>query len=183
MNVMIGNTSSAWGVVSRFFHWAAAALILYLIIHGFWMTELAARSERFGHYQTHASVGYGLIACMLLRLLWRWANAVPGLPAATPRWERTAAHAGHWGLYLLTLASSFSGWALAGTMRRPLDSFFGLFNVPALVSGAGRRMHDTLEGVHAALSWTLALLVLVHIASAVYHSSWKKDNVMQRMLR
>jgi cytochrome b561 len=180
---MIRNTSSTWGAVSRLFHWAAAALVLYLIVHGFWMTEFAAREGRFGNYQTHASVGYGLIAFMLLRLLWRWGNTVPELPAATARWERIAAHAGHWGLYLLTLASALSGWALAGTMRRPLDSFFGLFNVPALVSGGSRGLHDMLEETHAILSWTLALLVLVHIASAIYHWRWKKDDVMQRMLR
>jgi len=142
---MLRNTSSTWGAVSKSFHWLAAALVLYLVVHGFWMTEFAARSEHFGHYQTHASVGYGLIAFMLLRLLWRW--------------------------------------ALAGTMRRPLDSIFGLFNMPALVSGGSRGLHDMLEQTHAVLSWTLALLVLVHIASAIYHWRWKKDDVMQRMLR
>jgi cytochrome b561 len=180
---MIRNSSIGWGLVSRLFHWCAAALVLYLVTHGFWMTEFAARSERFGHYQTHASVGYGLIAFMLLRLLWRWTNEVPVLPAATPRWERAAAHAAHWGLYLLTLAAALSGWALAGTFRRPLDSFFGIFNVPALVSGGGRNLHDVLEETHAVLSWALAVLVLVHIASAVYHWRWRKDDVMQRMLR
>lgn len=180
---MIRNSASRWGVISRMFHWLGAALVFALILHGFWMTQLAARSERFGHYQMHASIGYALIAFLLLRLLWRWTNAVPELPAATRRWERIAAHAGHWGLYLLTLAASLSGWALAGTMRRPLDSIFGLFKVPALVSDASRGMHEVLEETHAALSWTLALLVLVHIASAVYHWRWKRDDVMQRMLR
>jgi len=51
------------------------------------------------------------------------------------------------------------------------------------VSGASRGLHDAMEKTHAALSWTLALLVLVHIASAIYHWRWKKDDVMQRMLR
>lgn len=180
---MIRNTSSTWGAVSRLFHWSAGALVLVLVVHGFWMTEFAAREGRFGHYQAHASVGYGLMALMLLRLLWRWANEVPALPAPTPRWERIAAHAGHWGLYLLTLAAALSGWALAGTLRQPLDSFFGWFTVPPLVSGASRSLHKALEETHEFLAWTLALLVLVHVASAVYHWRWKKDDVMQRMLR
>jgi cytochrome b561 len=58
---------------------------------------------------------------------------VPALPVDAPRWEHAAAHAGHWGLYVLMLASAASGWALAGTFRRPLDSFFGWFRVPPLV--------------------------------------------------
>ena len=32
------------------------------------------------------------------------------------------------------------------------------------------------------LSWTLALLIAVHVASAFYHLLLKKDGVMRRML-
>jgi cytochrome b561 len=178
---MIRNTQASWGAAARFFHWAGAALILYLLIHGFWMTSFAAREALVGHYATHAAVGYLLLAFMLLRLLWRWLNEVPALAADAPRWERIAAHAGHWGLYLLTLAASVSGWALAGTFSRPLDSVFGIFSVQAIV--ANRTLHRTLEETHEVLAWTLALLVVVHIASAIWHWGWKKDDVMQRMLR
>jgi cytochrome b561 len=145
------------------------------------MVTFPPRELRFGHYETHAAVGYLLIAFTLARLAWRWTHAVPALPAGAPRWERIAAHAGHWGLYVLMLASAFSGWALAGTFRRPLDSVFGWFRVPALVSG--NSLHGAMEQAHVLLSWALGLLVVVHIASALYHLLWKKDDVMQRMLR
>ena len=170
-----------WGATSKLFHWVGAALIFYLLIHGFWMVTFPAREVRFGHYETHAAVGYLLIALTLLRLVWRWTHAVPALPADAPRWERALAHAGHWALYVLMLASALSGWALAGTFRRPLDSFFGWSRVPALV--ADNSLHDALEQAHALLSWALALVVVVHIASAFYHLLWRKDDVMQRMLR
>ena len=176
------NDAARWGAVSRYFHWAAAALVLYLLIHGWWMTEFAPRASRFGHYEAHASVGYGLLAFMVLRMLWRWANTVPAQPAGTPAWERAAVHAGHWGLYLLTLASALSGWALAGTFRRPLASFFGLFTIPPLVASSARALHDQLEAAHSWLSWALALVVILHVASALWHWLWKKDDVMQRML-
>jgi cytochrome b561 len=39
-----------------------------------------------------------------------------------------------------------------------------------------------LEQSHTLLSWALALVVVVHIASAFYHLAWRKDGVMQRML-
>ena len=180
---MIGNTQLAWGGISRFFHWAGAALILYLLIHGFWMTEFAARDARFGHYATHAAAGYGLIAFTLLRLLWRWLNVVPSMPEGAPRWERAGAAAGHWALYVLMLAAALSGWALAGTFQRSLDSFFGLFTVPALVSSRDRALHQSLEHWHEWLAWALALLLAVHIASALWHWLYRKDDVMQRMLR
>jgi cytochrome b561 len=78
------------------------------------------------------------------------------------------------------LGSAFSGWALAGTFGRPLDSVFGGFRVPALVSN--RQLHGPLENAHVWLSWALALLVLAHIAAAFYHRLWRRDDVMQRML-
>ena len=171
----------SWTRTSKAFHWLGAALIFYLLIHGFWMVSFPPRELRFGHYETHAAVGYLLIALTLGRLAWRWTHAVPALPAGSARWERVAAHAGHWGLYLLMLASAVSGWALAGTFRRPLDSFFGWFRIPPLVTN--KSLHGTLERAHVILSWALAALVAVHIASAFYHLLWKKDDVMQRMLR
>lgn len=170
----------AWTRTARLFHWAGAALIAYLLIHGFWMVGLP-RELRFAHYETHAAVGYLFIGFTLARVVWRWTHAVPPLPADAPRWERIAGHAGHWGLYVLMLAAAVSGWALAGTFGRPLDSVFGWFRVPALL--AERSLHGRMEQAHVWLSWALAFLVAVHIASAFYHLLWRKDDVMQRMLR
>jgi cytochrome b561 len=172
-----------WGAGARLLHWSAAALIFALLAHGWWMTEFAPRASRLGHYGTHASLGYALIALMLVRLVWRWAHDVPDLPAAMPRWERQAAHAAHWGLYVLSFGAALSGWALAGTLRQPLDSFFGWFSVPSLVPAGSRALHEALEETHEVAVWTLAFMVAAHIASAVYHWLWRKDEVMQRMLR
>ena len=155
----------SWSRTSKAFHWAGAAFIFYLLIHGFWMVGLP-RELRFSLYETHAAAGYLFIALTLARLVWRWTHEVPPQPAGAARWEKLAAHAGHWALYALMLAAALSGWALAGTFKRPLDSVFGAFRVPAIV----------------ALSYALALLLVVHLASAFYHYWWKKDDVMQRMV-
>ena len=176
----IRNTPIRWGVVARFFHWVGALAILWLLIDGYYMTHFTPRPERFAKYSTHAAIGYIIIAFTLARLLWRQANTTPELAEGTARWEKLAARAGHWGLYLLVFAAAFTGWALAGTMRRPVLSFFGLFDVPALV--ANRQFHDLLEDTHRVLAWTLAALVVVHVASALWHRFWRKDDVMQRML-
>jgi len=169
-----------WGTTSKLFHWLGAALILYLLIHGFWMVGLP-REVRFGDYETHAAVGYLFIAFTLARLVWRWTHAVPPLPADAPRWERLAGQAGHWGLYLLMLASAASGWALAGTFGRPLDSVFGWLRVPTIISD--RSLHGPMEQAHVWLSYALAFLVAAHVAAALYHLLWRKDDVMQRMMR
>lgn len=169
----------SWSPTSKLLHWAGAALIFFLLIHGFWMTGLA-REARFAQYEMHAAVGYLFIAFTLARLVWRWTHEVPPQPAGAARWEVVAAHAGHWGLYLLMLASALSGWALAGTFKRPLDSVFGWFRVPPIVQDAS--LHGAMEQGHVVLSYALALLVAVHVAGAFYHHLWKKDEVMRRMV-
>ena len=139
---------STWGKVSKAFHWLGAAFIFYLLIHGFWMVGLP-RELRFAHYETHAAAGYLFIALTLARLVWRWTHEVPAQPAGAARWEKVAAHLGHWALYALMLAAALSGWALAGTFKRPLDSVFGVFRVPAIVRDAS--LHGAMEQAHVAL--------------------------------
>ena len=40
-----------------------------------------------------------------------------------------------------------------------------------------------MEDAHVWLSYVLALLVAAHVAAAFYHWLWRRDDVMQRMLR
>jgi len=176
---MLNNTTAGWGLLSRLFHWVCAAVILFLLAHGAWMTEFAPRESRLLHYATHAEWGYALLCLMVLRLLWRWASVVPALPAESKPWERMAAHISHWGLYALILAAALSGWALAGTGRRPFDMMFGL-QIPALATD--RSLHRPLEEAHEVLAWTLAALVVIHVIGAFYHLIVKKDSIMRRML-
>jgi cytochrome b561 len=177
----IGDTVTTWGPVSRVLHWLAAALVLVLILHGFWMTGFAPRGAHFPHYAWHASLGYALIALMFVWLFWRLGNTVPRLPAA-PAWEQAAMSAGHWLLYAMVFAAAFSGWALAGTAHKPLDSVFGILRLPPIVN-PDPSLHSTLGSWHSIAAWTLAALVALHIAVVVWHWIVRKDGVMQRMFR
>jgi cytochrome b561 len=177
------NTQTNWDALSRLFHWLGAALIAVLLAHGWWMKTILDRPIRLDHYSWHVSIGYAVLALLIMRLLWRWRNARPAPPAQSLRWERWAAAGGHIGLYLLMLAMTFTGWALAGTFRQPLDaSLLGFIDVPAITSPANPELHESLEEWHALLAWPLTILIAIHILSAFYHLWVKKDGVMQRML-
>jgi cytochrome b561 len=75
----------SWSATSKLFHWLGAALIFYLLIHGFWMGGLP-REVRFGHYETHAAVGYLFIAFMLAGRSTRCSAG-----SGCRRWSRTRA--------------------------------------------------------------------------------------------
>jgi cytochrome b561 len=180
---MLRNTPLRWGMVSLVLHWVAAALVFFLLAQGFWMTQFVPRETRFDHFSTHASVGYFLLALVMVRMLWRWASRVPPHPAGAPAWERIAAQASHVALYLLLLGESYIGWALAGTYSQPLDrTLFGLVRFPPISRPGNRDLHETLDGAHEALAWVLLALVAVHVTAAFYHWKIRRDDVMQRML-
>src|SRR5258708_16045246 len=110
---MHGNSDNAWGWSVKLLHWIGAILILLLLGHGFWMTHFAPRPERIAHYAGHAALGYDFLALLVLRLLWRWMNPLPALPANLKPWDRYAANPSHIRLYLLMFASALTGSALA----------------------------------------------------------------------
>jgi cytochrome b561 len=144
------------------------------------MTHMTPRPERLANYAWHAALGYDLLVLTVLRLLWRWMNPVPVLPGDLTRWEALAARFGHAGLYLLTLAASIVGWALADTMRSPMNSDLLGLAFPSLI--ADKSWHRLLENVHEILAYLLAALVLAHIAGALRHHFVKKNDVLRRMV-
>jgi cytochrome b561 len=178
---MVRNSITRWGWPSKILHWIGAVAVLVLLGHGWWMVHMAARPERALNYNWHAALGYDLLLLLILRLLWRWANPLPGPPDDLQRWERIAARVGHVSLYLLTLGASLTGWALAGTFRSPMNKdLFGI-PIPQIVANQDRAVHRLFEDSHMILSYLLAALVLVHTVAALRHHFVKRNNVFRRM--
>lgn len=174
------STPTSWGVMAKTFHWAVAALVIYSIGYGWWMTHVAERAERMALYQSHSSIGYDLLFLLLLRLAWRLIDRAPDLPDGLQHWERLTARASHVLLYLLTLAVSVGGWLLLGTFSRTIEgTLFGVVPVPPPV--LARSLHRTLEESHEFLSYTLLALIAVHVAAALRHHYIKKNDVLRRM--
>lgn len=128
----------------------------------------------------HFSIGLTVLALSVGRVAWRLAHRPPPLPADTRAWERGAAHAAHWTLYLLLLVMPMTGWALMSGGAHPRSvNWFGLFTVPRLpVSGAAA---DGAHNAHVLLGWFMAGLVVVHIAAALRHHFIRRDAVLGRM--
>jgi cytochrome b561 len=178
--MMFRNTRSSWGSVARAFHWSIAALVIFSIAYGWWMTHAAPREGRLSLYAFHSSIGYDLLFLLVLRLCWRAIDRAPDLPQDTQRWERAVAHLGHVLLYLLMLAASIGGWLLVGTFSRRIEgTLFGIVPVPPPV--LDRSLHRLFEESHEFLSYALLALVALHVAAALRHHFIKKNDVLRRM--
>jgi len=176
------NSAASWGQVAKLFHWSSALLILFLVGYGWWMTHLVERAGRLAHYQLHSAIGWYVLLLIALRLAWRAFNPAPPLPAELPRWERATAHTAHWLLYVLMFVVSISGWMVADTFRQPIEAtLFGFILVPHLVDASYRPYREAIEASHLASSYALLGLAVVHIAAAMRHHWFRKNDVLRRM--
>jgi cytochrome b561 len=179
---MLRNTSTAWGGPAKLLHAASAALVVFLLGYGAWMTHLAARSGRLSLYSLHGEVGYYLLLIVLLRLVWRALNPTPALPPAFPERIRVAAKAGHALLYAGLITASVTGWILAGTFSKPLTAtLFGIWPAPMLASPGDRTLHEAMEGAHIATSYALLVLAAGHVVMAVLHMRTRDAAFLRRM--
>jgi cytochrome b561 len=178
---MIFNTATTWGWPAKVLHWIGAAVILLLLVHGWWMTHVTPRPDRLANYAWHSALGYDLLALIVLRLLWRWFNPVPELPAGLQAWERAAARLGHISLYLLMFIVSLTGWMVATTFRVPMTKDLLGLDVPPMVTTVDRSVRQWVEGSHMILAYLLAAIVLVHVTGALRHHILKRNDILRRM--
>jgi cytochrome b561 len=178
---MLKNTTTAWGGVSRAFHWGLGLTIIGMLAYGWWMNHLAARPDRFFHRSIHADIGYVVLLLMALRLIWRAINPRPKLPAGTPRWERVLAHINQGALYIVTIVVALLGWAHSGAHKPDYADWFGLFRVPQFTS-ENRDNARLFENWHIYLAYVLIAMIVLHIAAALNHHFLKRDRVMLRMV-
>jgi cytochrome b561 len=175
------NSTTRWGWPAKTLHWIGAAVILVLLVHGWWMTHMTARPDRLANYAWHSALGYDLMALIVVRLLWRWFNPVPALPAGLKPWERMAARTGHILLYVLMLVVSVTGWMVATTFRVPMTRELLGLDVPPIVTAVERSTRQWIEESHMILAYVLAAAVVVHIIGALRHHFFKHNDVLRRM--
>jgi cytochrome b561 len=175
------NSATRWGWPAKALHWIGAAMILVLLVHGWWMTHMTPRPDRLPNYAWHSALGYDLLALIVLRLLWRWLNPVPELPADLKPWERAAARIGHASLYVFMFFVSLTGWMVATTFRVPMTKDLLGLNVPPIVTAVDRPVRQWIEQSHMVLAYLLAAIVLIHVLGALRHHVLKRNDVLRRM--
>ena len=174
------STHAHWGALAKAFHWLVALGIFALAAIGLYMVGMPLGLAKLKMYLLHKALGVTVLALVLLRLLWRLFDRHPRYPSGMPRWQVGVAHASHALLYLLLLAVPISGWVYNSASGFPLP-WFGLIQLPAIAPVSKPLAHLALT-VHETAFWTLAALVLLHVAAAIEHHVRQRDAVLARML-
>ena len=161
-------------------HWLMALLLIGLFCVGLYMSDLPLSPQKLKIYSWHKWAGVTAFLLVLLRLAWRVGHSPPPLPAGMPGWQKVAAHGLHHLLYLLMIAIPLSGW-LMSSAKGFQTVYFGVLPLPDLLQ-KNKEVGDLLEVVHSSLNFTLAGLVVAHIAAALKHHLLDRDDVLSRML-
>jgi cytochrome b561/polyisoprenoid-binding protein YceI len=175
---------------AKLLHWLIAVFVVALLGVGLTMTRIGDLQLKYELYQLHKSMGVTVLGLMILRLAWRLAAKPPPLPHMAA-WERGAAHGTHVLLYALLLAMPLTGWATVSAALPPFNFPTLLYTriawphipfIEHLTLEEKKTVEPILKNVHAALGWTLLVLVGLHTAAALRHGFILRDGIMVRML-
>lgn len=173
------STRPTYGPSARALHWLMALSFIGLFVSGAIMVEFdKGDSLRAAFYAFHKSMGVTVIGLLLLRLAVRLRRGAPADSPRLPRWERHAAHAGHWALYGLMAITPVVGWAISDAYGYGV----ALFGLPLpKVFPTQAELGPLLSDAHTWLAYAFLGLVGVHLLAVAKHRYLDRDCVMHRM--
>jgi cytochrome b561 len=167
-----------YGTTAKVFHWLIVVLLIVQYLIGWLMPDIH-RGPPGAPMIFHMSVGMTILVLIVIRFAWRLTHRVAP-ESSLPPWQRLSSEVVHWGLYVLVLATTFSGWLFA-SFRGWGVPYFYLLPMPMLASdnpAAGK----AIDGLHQAMEWSLLIVIGIHVAAALAHIFIYRDRIMQRML-
>lgn len=174
-------TTDRYSTGAILFHWGIALLILVNLALGF-LHEAFGKAAVQSLMAAHKSIGLTILGLSVLRLGWRLAHPVPALPVTMPFWQVVLARTTHAFFYIAMIVLPLTGWAMvSASTKRSVLEFFGLFSVPYLPLEQGRAGASFWHETHEILALALLATVGLHIAAALKHHFYDRNEVLVRI--
>jgi cytochrome b561 len=165
-------------------HWILGCSIAAVFCVGLYMADLPFSPQKLRLLNWHKWAGVSILMLSVVRLLWRLTHRPPALPKdvtqAMPAWQHTAHSLTHSGLYMLFFTVPMIGWAYSSAAGFPIV-LFGQIPLPDFVS-PDKALAALIRPWHQISAWTLAALVVLHVAGALKHQFIDRDSLLRRML-
>ena len=173
------NTRETYGSFAKWLHWLVAAGLAVVLYLGLEQAGMERGPEKLELRVIHGSIALLILVTMIVRIVWRLMNDVPAHPEGMPGWQRAAATAVHWLLYVAVFAQLVSGPVTIATGGREI-SFFGLFSF-GLPVAESEEAHHLWEEIHEFTWKIVAAAVVLHVVGALYNHFVLKNDVLRRM--
>jgi cytochrome b561 len=167
-----------YGSTAVAFHWAVAALVVFLGALGLLFGDIPKESQAFW-INVHGCVGLVYFALVIVRLGWRTSHKPPDLPPDIGELDRRASLATHHLMYLLMVLIPIFGVVAYVWHGRAFDYGFAQLNF-GVAKNPG--VFHPAEEVHQLLAYCLFGLAALHAAAALYHHFVRRNGLLLRML-
>jgi len=194
--MLIASTATAYGSVTKAFHWLTALLILANLALGWFANQMAEDIAASGGteaqvaaqvaraallFSIHKTTGVVIFFVALLRILWALTQTKPGLLNGDRPFEARAAETVHWVLYGSLVLVPLSGWVhhAATTGFAPIWWPFGQ-DLPFVPKSEA--VSEIASTLHFLFVLVLAGALAGHVAGALKHHLIDGDATLRRML-
>lgn len=170
-----------YGLLAIVCHWVMAIAIAFSFFLGLRMVGLTFSPAKLQLYSVHKWIGVSIFFLGVLRILWRLRHAAPPPINSALAWQNGIASAAHAALYVLMLTVPLIGW-LYSSASGVTTVFLGIsvFQIPNVIE-KDVALAAQLKFTHVVLSYSMAVLIAMHISAAVKHHFWDKDGLLNRM--
>jgi cytochrome b561 len=174
--------AATYSKAARRFHWWTVALIAIQAPLGFAMVYRGGTLNIWDAitntlYNSHKLIGIVIFCLVLARLAYRLTQGAPADEPTIEWWQKAAAHATHWSLYLLLVLVPIAGYL--GISLYPALDVFGI-PLPS-IAAANQAAAERVFFLHWIGAVLILLLVSAHVGAALFHYFIRKDGVLQRM--
>lgn len=176
------NSNTTYGSVAKTFHWLMAILILGMIPLGIVSNGMAdADPLKPTLFSLHKTVGIFIFFLALARIAWAISQPKPVGLHPDRKAETFLAELVHWLLYASLVIVPLSGWLhhAATTGFAPIWWPFGQ-GLPFVPKDD--HLAHFAAALHIIFERVLVLSIILHVAGALKHHFFDRDNTLRRML-
>jgi cytochrome b561 len=166
---------------ARRYHWLTFALvtIAYVLIN---LREAYPRGSdgRLLSLQGHFLAGLLVLALVMPRILQRHRNAPPPISPPLADWEASLSRLTHGLLYAFLIVQPLLGLLTVFSAGRGIGIPFTGIEIPSPLA-RNRDLSELLEDTHGWIGTIFYYVIGLHIASALWHHFFRRDNTLRRM--
>ncbi|AJY10315.1 cytochrome b/b6 domain-containing protein [Burkholderia dolosa] len=162
--------------LSRAMHWIFAAIILYTMVAGVSLHFIAHPAIWRFVSTLNMSLATCLIVLFPVRYVWSFFRRTPPETRSIPPQQRSLAHLVHSLIYALVAVVLVSGYMMVP------DGYLLFWTIFVKTPFSAGPVTDHWFAIHKVACYSLAALVVAHVAAALKHHFLAGNDVLKRML-